>query len=382
MQKKLKIALLVPSLNGGGAERVIVNLANYFNRQKESTVWIITTQKGVYFDILDYDIMRYFLPDLNLRIFNLNILKSVSQLISLCLFLIINKPDILMSTTHSSNILGPIAKILTGVKTKVVVRTANTFDDFRVEKLSLRQRLYLRVLKLSYYLADFHIANSPDTKKDVNFFCCVPKENIKVIPNPVYDPKIENLSLEKIGHKWIDNGCKYIVSAGRLHPQKDFDTLLMAFYELQAKHDVKLIILGTGDQEKRLKELVKKLGIAEKIDFVGFQTNPYPYFKNAQVFVLTSRWEGFGNVLVESLAVGTPIVSSDCSGGPRFILKDGMYGTLVNIGNSQGFADAIEQVLLNQNIYPKEFLIKRAKDFSIDEIGEYYFNEFISILNI
>ncbi|TVP61321.1 MAG: glycosyltransferase [Nodularia sp. (in: Bacteria)] len=380
MQKTYKIALLVPSLNGGGAEKVIVNLANFLNAEGHN-VCIITTRQGVYFDFINPQVEIEFLPKFTFTLLAINILKPIPQLVYLIKFLRKKQPDIMLCTLQSANILGPCARFVARVKTKVIIRESNTFHSFLTHKLSIKQRLLLYGMKLSYGLADSVIANSPYTARDVHNFLNVSEEKIQTISNPVYSPESEQLSFERTNHKWVESGEDYIVSVGRLHPQKSFETLIEALALLQSKHSIKLIILGIGGEEKNLKKLALELGISDKVDFVGFRNNPCPFIRNAKVFVLSSIWEGFGNVLVEALSVGTPIVSTDCPGGPRIILKDGKYGTLVKIKDPEAMSKAIAELLINENLYHKTMLISRAQEFSIEKIGKEYFDHFLKVLS-
>jgi glycosyltransferase involved in cell wall biosynthesis len=378
-----KIALLIPNLNGGGAQRVIVNLANFLS-ETGNQVWIITTSEGIYFDSIHPQVTIKIIPKWNFILLGINIAKLIPiKLISIINNLKKIQPDILLCTLQSANILGPYAKLMGCKKTKVIIREANTFHRFRVSNLSFQKMLSLNwsfyEMKISYRLADLIIANSPDTAKDVQNFLKIPRNKIKIIFNPIYTSEIYQFSCEKSGHKWVDTGENYIVSIGRLHPQKDFETLIKAFALLQSKHSIKLIILGVGEEENKLKKLVTEFNLSEKVDFAGFQDNPYPYLRNARVFVLSSKWEGFGNVLVEALSVGTPVVATNCSGGPSLILNNGKYGTLINVGDFEAMSKAIEEILLNKELYPKDKLINRAKEFSIEKIGKEYVDSFLHL---
>lgn len=381
MTRNYKVAFLVPSLNSGGAEKVVINLANFFASNGHK-VWIITSREGLYFDLVTSKVSILYLPNPTKSSLGFKLFKPLTQIIWLLYFLNKEQPDILMSTLISTNIIAPYAKLISWSKTKIVLRTANTFDRFRKSSLSTKEKLYIAGMKTSYALADALIANSEDTANDIKEFLSISHEKIKVIPNPVYSSDCQQLSLEKTGHQWVDSGENYILSVGRLHQQKGFDTLLKAFSLLDSKYLMKLIILGIGHEEEKLKNLAKELKISGRVDFPGFRKNPYPFIKKSRIFVLSSRWEGFGNVLVEALAMGTSIVSTDCPGGPRGILENGRYGTLVDVENPKAMAKAIELLLLGEIKYSQDSLIKQAKRFSIEEVGQKYFDYFLQVLRL
>jgi glycosyltransferase involved in cell wall biosynthesis len=157
-----------------------------------------------------------------------------------------------------------------------------------------------------------------------------------------------------------------------MKPQKDFPTLLRAIHHLQEDHETNLIILGKGDDKPALKELAQSLGIADRVSFPGFVKNPYAYIARADVFALSSAWEGFGNVIVEAMACGTPVVSTKCPGGPSEILDHGTYGSLVPVGNSVAFAKALKQQIFSPTKPTR--LQERAQEFDITKIARQYEN--------
>jgi glycosyltransferase involved in cell wall biosynthesis len=155
-----------------------------------------------------------------------------------------------------------------------------------------------------------------------------------------------------------------------LTKQKDFPILIEAFKIVRENRPVKLIVLGEGAERIRLQELIKEYGFDEDVDLPGFVENPYSYMKCADLLVLSSRYEGFGNVIVEAMAAGTPVVSTNCPSGPAEILENGKFGYLVPVGNVTLLAEAIEKAL--DEPANSEALKTRAMDFSIDKITEDY----------
>jgi glycosyltransferase involved in cell wall biosynthesis len=162
----------------------------------------------------------------------------------------------------------------------------------------------------------------------------------------VVTPELYRLAEEPLDHPWFAPGQPpVILGVGRLEPQKDFATLLRAFSTVHADRPCRLVILGEGGQRRELQALAAELGIAADLAMPGFVTNPYAYLRHASLFAFSSRWEGFGNALVEALAVGTPVVSTDCPDGPSEILEGGRFGPLVPVGDHAALADAMRLVL-------------------------------------
>jgi glycosyltransferase involved in cell wall biosynthesis len=179
-------------------------------------------------------------------------------------------------------------------------------------------------------------------------------------------------------HDWFtDSDVPVVLGIGRFVQQKNFPLLVRAFAELRKKRQVRLVLLG-GDESSaeqkqhkaELEELAGELGVAEDLDMPGYKENPYPYFRRSAVFALSSRFEGFGNVLVEALFCGCPVVSTDCPSGPAEILRDGEFGRLVPVGDTQGMTDALDAVLDEQ--IDGRALRARGEEFSVDRAVENY----------
>jgi len=176
----------------------------------------------------------------------------------------------------------------------------------------------------------------------------IARDKLHVVFNPVVTPSIHDKALAPAGHPWVDaKDVPVVVGVGRLEPQKDFETLIRAVGLMVKQRPVRLLILGDGAERDRLQHLIEQEGLAAHVQLTGFVDNPYAYMARADVFVLSSKWEGFGNVIVESLALGTPVVSTDCPAGPREILDGGRLGRLVDIADAAQMAEAISATLSN-----------------------------------
>jgi glycosyltransferase involved in cell wall biosynthesis len=197
-------------------------------------------------------------------------------------------------------------------------------------------------------------------------------KNFKVIYNPMDIADIKKKAKEDPKHEWLENKSQPILlGVGRLTYQKDFAMLIKAFSKICKNTDARLIILGEGEERKNLQKLVNKLGLQDHVDMPGFVDNPYAYMSKAEVFVLSSRYEGFGNVLVEAMACGTPVVSTNCPVGPSEILDKGKYGKLVPVGDVEAMEKAIIETLHNLKLSADE-LQKRASHFSVERATDRY----------
>ena len=177
---------------------------------------------------------------------------------------------------------------------------------------------------------------------DMADYTGLPREKINVVPSPVIPKSIFTQSFDRPDHSWFRaEEPPVILGVGELCRRKDFATLLRAFQRVRSQRLCRLLILGKGNQRDNLIVLASELGVSKEVYFAGFQPDPYKYMKHAALFAFTSKWEGLGFVLIEALAVGTPVVSTDCPSGPREILQDGKYGALVPIGDDRRLAQAM-----------------------------------------
>jgi glycosyltransferase involved in cell wall biosynthesis len=204
------------------------------------------------------------------------------------------------------------------------------------------------MMRRFYPRADTVIAVSRGVARDVATLAGIPLDRIHVVPNPVVTAELLTMAAAAVDHPWFAPGAPpVIVGAGGLRRQKDFPTLLRAFARIRRQKLLRLVVLGEGRQRGRLESLAKELGIADDFSLPGFVTNPYAYMSKSSLFVLSSLWEGSPNVLTEALAVGTPVVATDCESGPREILQGGRYGALVPVGDVDALARAMGETLDN-----------------------------------
>jgi glycosyltransferase involved in cell wall biosynthesis len=243
----------------------------------------------------------------------------------------------------------------------------------RADDIWLKRLVKPAFTHLSLLQAEHCVCVSKGVADDLVKGKMCPRSKTKVIYNPVIPRDLNSKINAPVEHLWI-RSCKkpVIVSLGRLAYAKGYDSLIKAFAYLRKNLsiDAFLIMLGEGPEKASLEKLIKKLSLEKEIDLVGFVENPYAYLFKANLFVLSSRYEGLGNVLVEALACGTNVVSTNCRWGPSEILEGGKWGRLVPVDDIQGMAEAMKDALLHP--MPSEELKKRADFFSEKQYDKYY----------
>jgi glycosyltransferase involved in cell wall biosynthesis len=216
-----------------------------------------------------------------------------------------------------------------------------------------------------YPRADTVIAVSDGIAEAIIELTGLPRAQITTIYNPVVDATLLDKASEPIDHPWFTPGEPPVVlSVGRFRMQKDFPTLIRAFALVRSARPARLMILGDGTRRRALEALVDNLGLRSDVALPGYAENPLPWMRRAAVFVLSSTWEGLPGVLIEALAAGCPVVSTDCPSGPAEILDRGAYGPLVPSRDPQALAQAILAVL--ENPPDRDRLRQRAALFSVD----------------
>jgi len=358
------LALFIPTLGGGGAERVMVNLARGFSEQGLKVDLVLAKAEGPYLSQVPSRV----------RVVDLKASRVLTSLPGLVRYLKRERPAALLSALDHANIVAIWARKIAGIPCRLVVSTHATLSKVIENASNARSRVMPLFIRWFYPWADAVVAVSQGVADDLVKTTWLPRELITVIYNPIVTPELLEKAKENVVHPWFKPGQPpVILSAGRLTKQKDFPTLIRAFALVRAKHPARLMILGEGEERSKLEALVRELGLENDVSMPGFVENPYAYMARAAVFVLSSAWEGFGNVLVEAMAVGTPVVSTDCPSGPAEILEGGKWGKLVPVGDVEKLAEAIKDVLSESNKYNG---IIRVQVFKLEKIVD----DYISVL--
>jgi glycosyltransferase involved in cell wall biosynthesis len=331
-----KLALFLPSLRGGGAERVMVNLARGFVERGLRVDLVLARAEGPYLSQVPKEV----------RVVDLGARRVLYSLPGLVRYLRRERPQAMLSALNHANIVAIWAKLLARVQTRLVVAEHSTLSRSTENASSVRAKLLPLLIKTFYPYADAVVAVSRGVAEDLVTTTKLPMEKIKVIYNPVITPELFAKAEEPLDHPWFRPGEPPVVlGVGRLTQAKDFPTLIRAFALVRKERPARLMILGEGEERPKLEALVRELGLEEDVALPGFVGNPYKYIARAGVFVLSSAWEGLPTTLVEALALGTPVVSTNCKSGPEEILEEGRWGRLVPVGNIEELAKAIGESL-------------------------------------
>ncbi len=362
----MKIGLFFSNFTGGGIQRVMLTLAKGFQEENHEIHIIILEAEGA----LKEDVPKG-CKTINLKTGQVR--KSIFALIS---YLNTEEPDVLLSAQTHFNFVAILAKLFSKWKGKLVLSEHITIGYMTN---NWKEKLFPLVARLSYRLADRVILVSDGAASHFLERTHLPASLIQRIYNPFDIEKITSLAEGTPQHPWfLSSDSPIFLSAGRLTRQKDFPTLLKAFQLVYTQRpDTRLVILGEGEDRNELEKLAEELEIQNAIDLPGFAKNPFAMIAKADAFILSSRWEGFGNVIVEALACGTPVISTDCPSGPAEILGNGKYGILVPVGDAQLLAQTMLKEVSTPT--PRNMLQDRAKDFSIQKIVPEYLETFHSI---
>jgi len=283
-------------------------------------------------------------------------------------------PDVVLSALPYCNLAALWAKQNSNSRVPVVVSERNVLSTYCAAPSNYRKwrwRYLPALVRKTYPRADAVVAVSEQVADDLLSRVKLRHDNINTIYNPVVDDALRRQAGEPLDHPWFTPGkAPVILGVGRLTEQKDFSTLMQAFANVRATREVKLVLLGEGRLRSELQKLAGALGIEDDVDMPGFVDNPFRYMTRASLLVLPSEYEGLPGVLIQALACGCPVISTDCPGGSREILADGEYGALVEIGDAQGMARAITTELDHPRA--REALLQRAEDFTVERAVDEY----------
>jgi glycosyltransferase involved in cell wall biosynthesis len=352
------IAFFLPTLAGGGAERVIVNLAEGI------------TERGLPVDLVvgsaDGELLARVPPAVRLvDLHSPRVLRSLGPLVR---YLRRERPRVLVSSLGHANLVAIWAAKLARRSTPVVATVHNTMSVATPEQGRVAGRMWPMLLRTFYPWADAVVAVSRGAADDLARTTGLPRDRVRVVYNPVITPALLAGTRKAPDHPWFGPGLPPVVlGVGRLTRQKDFANLIRAFAILRQHRDARLVILGEGEERPRLEALARELGVAGDVALPGFRDPASAYMAGSALFVLSSAWEGLPTVLIEALAAGTRVVSTDCPSGPREILRDGALGALVPVGDSAALADAMMGALdRRQDAVPADALAPFTRDAAVD----------------
>ncbi|SDY18170.1 glycosyltransferase [Nitrosomonas sp. Nm33] len=370
----LHVGVFLSGLSGGGAQRRSLLLARGFLERGCAVDVIVVHGEGPFRTALPSGARLFTLEPHAAHLPLIRRIKGLwvlSSLFALARYLAAVRPDILLSTSIPANLAAVWGRALSRTRTPIVI-TANLNLTQATAKWGALVAKSLRwLIAHAYSSAQAVIAISRGVAEDLLAVTGIPEERIFQIYNPLDLELVARQSRETVDHPWLVAGAPPVILAvGKLKLQKDYTTLVRAFASVRAKREAHLVILGEGEERARIERLIRDLGVEADVYLPGFVENPFAWMAHAPVFVLASAWEGFSNVLLEALACGCTIVSTDCPSGPREILADGKFGYLVPVGNDAALADAILAALSTSS--QREYSVARAAEFSFGVAVERY----------
>lgn len=386
----MRIAIYVSSLKGGGAERVMLHLAQGFYHQGHNVDLLLSRHEGSYIEqVPDYLNIIPLKKTSRFRGLFLMLLHSslkikfishfklprfFSRLSGVINYINESKPDAIISALHNSNLSAVLAKNCTNSDVKIIVTEHIALSNY-LESVPKRKSKLLPLIKILYPLADHQVTVSDGVKNDLAQVADLQTSSISTIFNPVITDEMLKKMLLAVDHSWLISGNHYkLLAAGRLSKQKDFVTLINAIDIIRDDISIKLIILGEGKERENLQKIITDKNLDDIIDLHGFVANPYAYMAHSDLFVMSSILEGLPTVLLEALACGCQIVSTDCPYGPSEILQNGKYGKLIPVKDSKQLAIAIKESYINKDTtnnrqqYALQFNLEKATNQYINLI--------------
>jgi glycosyltransferase involved in cell wall biosynthesis len=372
-ERRLTAALYLHDLSPGGVERQSLVLARELRPRGIDVILVVHQLRGELVPLLPPDV-----PVVNLRS-----ARTLQDIFRLRRFLLDRQPDIFMANVDHNNIAAALANSLARTATKLVIVQHNPLTaDFHAT-VNWKHRVVPASYRALASRIDHAVAVSDGIARELVHHARLPSAKVSTILNAVIGDDFEARASAPLQHPWLlEKDRPVFVTAGRLVEMKDQRTLLRAFALYLREQRARLILLGSGPMLDELRDLAGCLGITDHVAFAGFVGNPLPFMRAADAFVLSSRSEGFGNVLVEAMGCGTPILSTDCPHGPADILSGGKYGVLVRPRDPSALAAGFGQVLQERPRWPKEQLRARASAFTYGACADSYARLFRSLIGV
>lgn len=334
-----RVALFTQNLSGGGAERVMVHLANGLAETGVEVDLVLCQAEGPYAKLVSDKVRTVDL-------------KTPTEIMSLGPFrryLRDRKPRAVLSALNQPNTVALVARKLGGPRT--VISIHNTLSHEVALSDSPKMRLVPIFVRALTKTADAIVAVSDGVADDFSVFARIPRDRVTTVVNPVIFPGLFEQAAAPLDDPWFAPGePPIILGVGRLNAQKNFGNLLAAFARVPAP--TRLMVLGEGEERAALEAETARLGLGDRVRWPGFVDNPFRYLARASVVALSSDFEGLPTVLIEALACGAPVVSTDCPSGPREILDGGKWGRLVPVRDPAALGDAINATLAEPRTPP------------------------------
>jgi len=355
------ISIVLPNLCGGGAERLHVNLANDWVAKGYAVEFVLLLEEG--------ELSQLLAPGITLTVLNVDRIRDA--ILPLAAHLRISRTQVVLAAMWPLTSLVVFSWLISGRNGKLFLSEHENLSLSYIGQGRAKLGYLKNLIRYTYPLASGVIAVSGGVKKDLCGLGNLTEKLVRVIHNPAAVGVSSLRETPAVQAQLWGKGFDYhILTVGRLAPQKDHGTLIRAFALMPRAINAKLVILGEGSLRADLEMLVTQLKLEGRVLLPGFMIDPYPWFRSADLFVLSSLWEGFGNVIVEALECGLPVVSTNCPNGPSEILDDGRFGKLVPTNDAHALAKAMEESV--HASHDRMELIRRAQDFSVRKISDEY----------
>lgn len=357
--KNEKISILLPDMRPGGAERLHLHLANEWLKDGIKVEFVLRQAKG---ELLSE------VPT-GATVIDLGAVRVRNALLPLARYLRHSRPGVLLAAMWPLTVVAPLAATLAGFQGRVAVSEHSPLSIAYRDAGWFHQRVLHLTTKLGYGLASECIGVSVGVADDMSRISGLSRDQFAVVNNPAaLGRTFAGMSDRPEALRAVSGPL--LLSVGTLKTVKRHDLLLEAFARLPEALNVSLCILGEGPQREMLEHMVEELGLSGRVFLPGFVAETAPWYAHADVFVLSSDYEGFGNVIVEAMEQGVPVVSTDCPSGPREILCNGKYGRLVPVNDADALASAMRAALIEP---PDSGLLQaRARDFAVERIADQY----------
>lgn len=355
----MKIALLLPDLRAGGAERVMVDLAAALAQKGCEIEFVLRQERGQFLEEVQKSWRVVDLAAPRVR----EVPRRLSR------YLRSAAPAALIANMWPLTTAAVVARWLAGSGPRLAVVDHGMLSAAYAPRGPLHNAMMRNSIRLSYPCADAVVAVSRGVAQDVARLAGLDESRVRVIHNPIPPKPWPSEAAIKDANAMWSAGPRRVLSVGTLKTVKNFPLLLKAL-ALLPREAAQLMIVGGGDEEANLRQVAGQLGLTDRVIFAGHQPDPSAFYATADLFALSSNHEGFGNVLVEALSFGCPVVSTDCPAGPAEILEDGKWGRLVPVGDADALAQGIFTSL--QAGKDPEALRRRAADFRPEIAAQHY----------
>lgn len=362
-----KLLILRPTMGQGGADRVTLNLLQLIDRDHFDISLVLNKAKGELIDEIPEGIDVHELNAWNLWTAWLPLVRAIREI----------NPDIVFSTSSGANIVAVMARSILGKRFRLVLSERNVLYHGRK---TLKRRIVVQLKRMLYHKADCITSVSGGVKQDLVDMLGIAPQRIKVVYNPVVTDDLPELMQQEVDHPWFRDPIPIVLGVGRLVREKDFETLIKAFERVRRNRACRLVILGHGPLNRSLRRCVRRLGLESEVWFAGYDKNPFRYMARCSLFVLSSRDEGLPGVLIQAMACGAPVISTNCHAGPEEIITGGVDGLLVPVGDVDALAGQMEFCLDNEDACRRmaQKARKSVSRFSVEAVLPQYLDALIN----